>query len=84
MKTVMERSHIALHQWLQAFHLMSSSKKGISAHQLHRTLNIGYEAAWFMAHRIGEAMRVQPSGRGLILEHGELLREDMKPYFKKP
>ena len=51
MKTVMERSHIALHKWLQAFHLMTSSKKGVSAHQLHRTLQIGYEAAWFMAHR---------------------------------
>src|SRR5690606_33194396 len=40
-----------------AFHLMCSSKKGVSAHQLHRTLGIGYEAAWFMAHRIREAMR---------------------------
>jgi hypothetical protein len=39
MKTVMERSKIALHKWLQAFHLMASSKKGISAHQLHRTLH---------------------------------------------
>lgn len=58
MKTVMERSHIALHKWLQAFHLMASSKKGVSAHQLHRTLSIGYEAAWFMAHRIREAMRL--------------------------
>jgi transposase-like protein len=58
MKTVMERSHIALHKWLQAFHLMTSSKKGVSAHQLHRTLQIGYEAAWFMAHRIREAMRL--------------------------
>ena len=57
MKTVMERSHIALHKWLQAFHLMCSSKKGISAHQLHRTLDVAYEAAWFMAHRIREAMR---------------------------
>jgi transposase-like protein len=55
--TVMERSKIALHKWLIAFHLMASSKKGISAHQLHRTLGIGYEAAWFMAHRIREAMR---------------------------
>jgi transposase-like protein len=67
MKTVMERSHIALHKWLQAFHLMTSSKKGISAHQLHRTLNIGYEAAWFMAHRIREAMRLgglSPMGGG--------------------
>jgi transposase-like protein len=57
MRTVMERSKIALHKWLQAFHLMCSSKKGVSAHQLHRTLDIGYEAAWFMAHRIREAMR---------------------------
>jgi transposase-like protein len=58
MRTVMERSKIALHKWLQAFHLVTSSKKGVSAHQLHRTLNIGYEAAWFMHHRIREAMRI--------------------------
>src|SRR5258707_1279194 len=67
MKTVMERSHIALHKWLQAFHLMTSSKKGVSAHQLHRTLQITYEAAWFMAHRIREAMRLgglSPLGGG--------------------
>src|SRR5262249_37123146 len=57
MGTVMERSHIALHKWLQAFHLMCSSKKGISAHQLHRTMDITYRAAWFMAHRIRHAMR---------------------------
>src|SRR4051812_9816798 len=67
MRTVMERSKIALHKWLQAFALMTSSKKGVSAHQLHRTLNIGYEAAWFMAHRIREAMRLgglSPMGGG--------------------
>jgi transposase-like protein len=67
MKTVMERSHIALHKWLQAFHLMTSSKKGVSAHQLHRTLQITYEAAWFMAHRIRESMRaggLGPMGGG--------------------
>jgi transposase-like protein len=57
MKTVMERSHIALHKWLQAFHLMCSSKKGISAHQLHRTLDIAYQSSWFMCHRIRECMR---------------------------
>ncbi len=57
MKTVMERSHIALHKWLQAFHLMTASKKGVSAHQLHRMLGITYRSAWFMAHRIREAMR---------------------------
>src|SRR5690606_37832768 len=75
MKTVMERSHIALHKWLQAFHLMSSSKKGMSAHQLHRTMGIGYEAAWFMAHRIREAMRaggLDPmGGAGKIVEADE-------------
>jgi hypothetical protein len=58
---------LTLHKWLQAFHLMASSKKGVSAHQLHRTLQIGYEAAWFMAHRIREAMRLgglSPMGGG--------------------
>src|SRR5271155_5849479 len=57
MKTVMERSHIALHKWLQGFHLMASSKKGYSAHQLHRTLGITYRSAWFMWRRVREAMR---------------------------
>src|SRR5581483_8572439 len=67
MRTVMERSKIALHKWLQAFHLMCASKKGISAHQLHRQLGVTYEAAWFMAHRIREAMRaggLSPLGGG--------------------
>ena len=56
-KTVMESSHIALHKWMQGFYLMAVSKKGVSAHQLHRILGITYKAAWFMAHRIREAMR---------------------------
>ncbi|HUF57587.1 MAG TPA: IS1595 family transposase, partial [Thermohalobaculum sp.] len=55
--TVMERSKVALHKWVLAFHLMASSKKGISAHQLHRMLSVQYRTAWFMAHRIREAMR---------------------------
>lgn len=55
--TVMESSHIPLHKWLLGFWLMSSSKKGMSAHQLHRSLGITYKSAWFMAHRIREAMR---------------------------
>ena len=55
--TVYERSHIPLHKWLLAFRLMASSKKGISAHQLHRTLNITYKSAWFLAMRVREAMR---------------------------
>lgn len=56
--TVMERSHVPLHKWLLAIHLMASSKKGISAHQLMRNLGLGsYRTAWFLAHRIREAMR---------------------------
>jgi transposase-like protein len=78
MKTVMERSHIRLHKWLLGFHLMTSSKKGVSAHQLHRTLGITYRSAWFMAHRIREAMRaggLKPptplGGEGKIVEVDE-------------
>jgi transposase-like protein len=81
MKTVMERSHIKLHKWLQAFHLMCASKKGVSAHQLHRMLDISYEAAWFMAHRIRECMRsgglAPMGGQGQIVEADET-------YFGKP
>lgn len=55
--TIFERSHIPLSKWLLAFHLMCASKKGISAHQLHRMLGITYKSAWFMAHRIRESMR---------------------------
>lgn len=55
--TVFESAHIALNKMLQAVYLMSSSKKGISAHQLHRVLEITYKSAWFLAHRIREAMR---------------------------
>ena len=56
MGTVSERSHLPLHKWLLAFRLMASSKKGFSAHQLSRTLNVTYKTAWFVAHRIREAM----------------------------
>lgn len=55
--TVFEHGRIPLHKMLQAVYLMTSSKKGISAHQLHRTLEITYKSAWFLAHRIREAMR---------------------------
>jgi transposase-like protein len=54
--SIMERSHIPLHKWLLAFRLMASSKKGVSAHQIHRTLGITYKSAWFLMHRIREAM----------------------------
>ncbi|HEV7277054.1 MAG TPA: IS1595 family transposase [Devosiaceae bacterium] len=55
--TIFEESHLPLHLWLQAIHLMCSSKKGVSAHQLHRILEVTYKTAWFLAHRIREAMR---------------------------
>jgi len=55
--TVFERSKIPLNKWLMATHLLSSSKKGISAHQLHRMLGITYKSAWFMVHRLREAMK---------------------------
>jgi transposase-like protein len=60
--SVMERSKIPLNKWLLAMHLMASSKKGYSAHQLHRTLGITYQSAWFLAHRIREAMANDKSG----------------------
>jgi transposase-like protein len=55
--TIFEKSHIALHLWLQAVYLIASSKKGISSNQLHRTLGITLKSAWFMSHRIREAMK---------------------------
>lgn len=55
--TVFERSKIKLNVWLQAVYLLCSSKKGMSAHQLHRVLGVTYKTAWFMAHRIREAFR---------------------------
>jgi transposase-like protein len=56
--TVFEDSKVPLHKWFQAAHLLASSKKGISSHQLHRTLGVTYKTAWFMSHRLREAMRV--------------------------
>jgi transposase-like protein len=58
--TVMEGSRIKIADWLMGFYLVSSSKKGISAHQLHRTLGVTYKTAWFMAHRIRFAMTQEP------------------------
>jgi len=54
--TIFESSHIPLHKWLLAFYLLCSSKKGMSAHQLHRMLGVTYKTAWFMFHRVREAM----------------------------
>ncbi len=55
--TIFEDSHIPLNKWFAAINLMCASKKGISAHQLHRQLGISYKSAWFMCHRVREAMR---------------------------
>jgi transposase-like protein len=58
--TIFEDSHIPLHKWLMAVHLLCASKKGMSAHQLHRMLGVTYKSAWFMAHRIRYAMSEEP------------------------
>ena len=55
--TIFESSHVKLHLWFQAAHLLCASKKGISAHQIHRILGVTYKTAWFMCHRLREAMR---------------------------
>ncbi len=70
--TVMERSRIRIADWLMAFYLICSSKKGISAHQLHRTLGLSYETAWFMAHRIRYAMTQEPLANILLTGEVEL------------
>jgi transposase-like protein len=60
--TVFEHLRLPLHKALQAVYLMTSSKKGVSSHQLHRTLEITYKSAWFLAHRTREAMRSNDPG----------------------
>lgn len=74
--TVFESSHIPLHKWLQAAYLLNSSKKGISAKQIERTLQITYKSAWFMMHRLREAMapsgKMSPmGGEGRVIEADE-------------
>lgn len=65
--TIFQDSKVKMHLWLQAVFLITSSKKGISSHQLHRTLGVTLKTAWFMSHRIREAMRsddLTPFGGG--------------------
>lgn len=73
--SVMESSHVPLHKWVLAYRLMAGSKKGISAHQLHRTIGVTYKTAWFMAHRIRESMKpvdeTPMGGRGMVVEADE-------------
>lgn len=80
--TVFESSHIKLHLWLQAIFLIASSKKGISANQLHRTLGVTLKSAWFMAHRIRAAMAdggMTPlGGEGSVVEADETFLQPRK------
>src|ERR1700691_5151728 len=75
--TVFESAHVPLHKMLQAVYLMACSKKGVSAHQLHRILEGQYKTAWFLAHRIREAMRplgfTAMGGEGKTVEIDETL-----------
>ena len=87
--TVMERSHAKLCQWAAAFHLAASSKKGFSAHQLHRELGCQYNTAWFLHHRVMEAMRrggldLPPmGGEGKVVEADETYFGNI-PEAKRP
>lgn len=73
--TVFERSKVPLHKWLYATHLMCASKKGISSKQLERMLGVTYKTAWFMSHRIREAMK-DSSGFGMLGGGGKVVEAD--------
>jgi transposase-like protein len=81
--TVFERSHVPLHKWVLANHLMNASKKGMSAHQLHRMIHVTYKTAWFMSHRIREAMNdpnPEPiGGPGKVVEADEACKGKATP-----
>lgn len=85
--TVFERSHIPLNKWVLASHLMAASKKGVSAHQLMRTLGVTYKTAWFLAHRLREAMKADVKagplgGVGKVVEADETyigIKDDQSP-----
>ena len=86
--TVFEASHVPLHLWLQAAFLMCSSKKGISSNQLHRTLGVTLKTAWFMSHRLREAMRdgvlAPMGGEGMTIEADETyIGRNSKPRLNK-
>ena len=87
--SVMERSHAKLTQWAAAFHMAASSKKGFSAHQLHRELGCQYNTAWFLHHRVIEAMRrggldLPPmGGKGKVVEADETYYGNV-PEAKRP
>jgi len=83
--TVMERSKVPLHKWVLSMHLMGASKKGMSAHQLHRMIGVSYPTAWFIFHRIRKAMEPLPrtapplGGEGKIVEADETYFGQVEP-----
>lgn len=79
--TIFESSHIKMHLWLQAIFLISSSKKGVSANQLHRVLGITLKSAWFLSHRIREAMKDEAIG--LLGGAGKVVEADETYHGKK-
>jgi transposase-like protein len=81
--TVFERSKIPLSKWLMAAYLLCSSKKGISSHQLHRTLGVTYKTAWFLSHRIRHAMSDQGGG-SLMGSGGGVVEADETYIGRKP
>ena len=81
--TVFERSHIPLNLWLLASALMASSKKGFSAHQMHRSMGITYKSAWFMEHRLREAMKEDVKSSGPIGGAGSIVEADETYIGKK-
>ena len=81
--TIFEKSHIPMRLWLQGFYLICGSKKGISSNQLHRTLGITLKSAWFMSHRIREAMRAGSLSPPLGGPEGSGIVEADETYFGK-
>jgi transposase-like protein len=87
-KTVFERSKVPLSKWLAALFMMTASKKGVSAHQIHRSLGISYKTAWFLCHRLREAMRsggLSPmGGSGKTIEADETFIGRLEGQPKRP
>lgn len=74
--TVFERSKVPLNKWLSATHFLTSGKKGISSHQIHRSLGVTYKTAWFMTHRIRCAMETNDTDLG---SGGGVVEADSRP-----
>jgi transposase-like protein len=82
--TVFERSHIPLNKWLMATFLFCASKKGVSAHQMHRLLDITHKSAWFMMHRLREAVMSAPGSEPPLGGPGQIVEADETELGKSP